>query len=604
MRPPTAPPRRMRRTAVAAVRVGGGLLVVLLLLATCTNPIKETVEAVVEQYSRPRAEPNITNGWGIAPDTAIVVAFSETIDTSTVELSGTLVAESDGGVWSRTAEPDDTLTVAPTSTWSVAGAKTLTIRASDTQTYELEPLELEYRVLDGGLYVHAARGNDDNPGTSDLPKRTIGGAVENAELVYDTADVRIAEGTYNEEGTITVERDLRFLGGYDEADWGVRESDARWAVDDGTVAQYPTTVRVDDTIVFNVNGDEIEVLLEHLSVENATLGGSSATNGVFALASGVTLRSVRVTGGRGSTASGVATNGGAIVLEHADVHGADQGNGTGVLVGSGTLAVAGSRIDGGAAGTDDDTTGVVLQGAIATIDASFVYGGDAWSKATGVFCDADSELTLTNSVVLGGSSKEDSSTDGIIVRGSSAVLRNNTIGSGTVLFGTNTDGSVGISLVDIVEASVDNNIIFTESGAEEVRRYGVEALPNSAPSSFRNNAIFALGDDPLTAVFVWAGDPADELDLNQLNATTFASGNVDDAGGSVFADAGAGDYRLTGDTSVDIRQGGLDGEAEGWGFTTDKDGDPRTNLTDGPDDEPENPNPGAAGWSMGAYEYD
>ncbi|MFW5742241.1 MAG: Ig-like domain-containing protein [Spirochaetota bacterium] len=602
MRLPTRFAGRTGRTAVAAVRGGAALLVVLLLLATCTNPLKETVEAVVEQYSRPRAEPNIPNGWGIAPDTAIVVVFSETIDTSTVELSGTLATESDGGVWSETAEPDDTLTVAPTSTWSVAGAKTLTIRASDLQTYELEPLELEYRVLDGGPYVHAGRGNDDNPGTSDLPKRTVRGAVENAELVYDTAEVRIAEGTYDEEGAITVAKDLLFLGGYDEADWGVRESDPRWALDDGAVGQYPTTVRVDDTIVFNVTGDGLEVLLEHLSIENSTLGNPPTTNGVFALASAVTLRSVRVTGGRGSTASGVATNGGELVLEHADVHGATQGTGIGVLVGGGTLDVDASRIDGGAAGENDDTTGVVLQDAVATIDASFVCGGDAWAKATGVFCDTGSDLTLTNSVVLGGSSKEDSSTKGIIVRGSAAVLRNNTIGSGTVLFGTDTDGSVGISLVDIVEASMENNVIFTESGADAVRRYGVEALPSSVPSSFRNNAIFALGDD-LTAVFVWAGDPADELDLNDLNDESFASGNVDDPDGeSVFADPDAGDYRLTRGTSVDIRQGGLDGAAEGWGFAADKDGAPRTNLTDDPDEGPDNP--GAAGWSMGAYEYD
>lgn len=586
------------RNGPKAVRAAVGLLALLVLLATCTNPMKETVEAVVEQYSRPRAEPNVPNHWGIAPDTPVVVGFSETIDTSTVELSGTLLSESDGGVWSQTFEVDDTLTVSPVGTWSVAGTKTLTVRAKDTQTYELEPLDLEYRVLDGAVYVHADGGDDDNPGTRDLPKRTIEGAVENAELVYDTAEVRVAEGTYNEEAAITVQKNLQFLGGYDGADWDTRESEPRWAVGDQTPAQYPTTVRVDDTFVFNVNGDRLHVLFEHLSLENATLGGASSTNGVFAFTSTVTLRSVRVTGGRGQTASGVATNDGTIVLEYADVHGAEQGNGTGVLVGGGTLTVAGSRIDGGSGGTDDDTAGIALQGATATIDASFVFGGDAWSKATGIFCDADSQLTLTNSVVVGGSSKEDSSTDGIIVRGSSAVLRNNTIGSGTVLFGTDHDGSVGISLVDTVESHIDNNIIFTESGSDAVRRYGVTALPNSAPSSFRNNAIFGQGDDALGAVFVWAAEPEVELDLTALNAQGFASGNVGEA--AVFADANAGDYHLTATTTpVDIRQGGLDGAAQGWGFTTDKDGATRTDSTDHGA-----ANDDAAGWSMGAYEQD
>lgn len=53
---------------------------------------------------------------------------------------------------------------------------------------------------------------------------------------------------------------------------------------------------------------------------------------------------------------------------------------------------------------------------------------------------------------------------------------------------------------------------------------------------------------------------------------------------------------------MEARQGGLDGAAEGWGFSVDMDGNTRTNLTEGPDDSPVND--GAAGWSMGAYEFD
>lgn len=586
---------RTQRRAAAAI------IVVALAVAACTNPMKETVAAIVEEHSRPRAEPTVPSGWGIAPDTPIVITFSETIDTSTAELSGTALAESDGASWSRTFEPDDTLTVAPASTWSPSGTKTLTVRAQDLQTYDLEPLELEYTVLDGAVYVRGGDGSDDNPGTSGLPKKTILGAVENAELVYDAAEIRIAEGTYTEEEPITVATDLQFLGGYDDANWGMRESQSRWPVDDSITPQYPTTVRVDDEFVFNVNGDGLEVLLEHLSIVNTTLSGASETNAVFALTSTVTLRSVRVNGGGGAAAFGVAARSGAAVLENADVRGAEQGRGTGVLVGDGSLTVTGSRIHAGLGRTDDYTIGVALTRSTATIDSSFIYGGDAWTIANGIFCDA-AELMLTNSVVLGGNSTAGSYTQGVYVNASTVTIRNNTIGSGTVAVGDDLDGSEGITLVNGSTSTIDNNIIFTEQGDPDVRRYGVAAMVNSEPTSFRNNAIFAR-TGTLDAEFARSGDPyvpvASVEDLN--NGESFASGNVDVA--AVFmVDAGGDDYRLDASTPTNIRQGGLDGAALGWGFSVDKDGAARTNLTEGPDDGPTNA--GADGWSMGAFELD
>jgi hypothetical protein len=61
-------------------------------------------------------------------------------------------------------------------------------------------------------------------------------------------------------------------------------------------------------------------------------------------------------------------------------------------------------------------------------------------------------------------------------------------------------------------------------------------------------------------------------------------------------------WRLTGSSPVETRQGGLDGAAQSWGFNQDKVGNTRTNLIDGPDDGPTNTN--AGGWSIGAYEND
>ena len=54
---------------------------------------------------------------------------------------------------------------------------------------------------------------------------------------------------------------------------------------------------------------------------------------------------------------------------------------------------------------------------------------------------------------------------------------------------------------------------------------------------------------------------------------------------------GSGDMHLTGASPTDVKSGGIDGAANSWGFTTDKDGNPRTGN-------------GTTGWSMGAYELD
>jgi hypothetical protein len=95
-----------------------------------------------------------------------------------------------------------------------------------------------------------------------------------------------------------------------------------------------------------------------------------------------------------------------------------------------------------------------------------------------------------------------------------------------------------------------------------------------------------------------------------LNSQGFASGNIDDVPQFIDLDGtdnlvwtmGDNNWHLDGTSSVNLRQGGQNGAALGWGFTTDREGTPRTDLLQGPNDNPTNEN--AGGWSMGAYERD
>lgn len=73
----------------------------------------------------------------------IVITFSESMDTSSLTLGGSMAADSDGGVWSTTNEANDTLTISPGSNWHTA-TDTLTVDASDKAGNSLSTLNLNY----------------------------------------------------------------------------------------------------------------------------------------------------------------------------------------------------------------------------------------------------------------------------------------------------------------------------------------------------------------------------------------------------------------------------------------------------------------------------
>ena len=139
---------------------------------------------------------------------------------------------------------------------------------------------------------------------------------------------------------------------------------------------------------------------------------------------------------------------------------------------------------------------------------------------------------------------------------------------------------------------MDNNIIFTTAG---LYRIGILADSGSDPAALRNNNIFgcptALYSRETTVQTDYTSVAGFEAALGAA-----ASGNVSRSG--IFIDQSS-DLHLAAAADVDVRQGGLDGSALGWSFSTDMDGNNRTNSTAG---GPSNTD--AGGWSMGAYEKD
>ena len=171
------------------------LLAVFFLIGSCQNLMFDTLQSAVRDFSRPSAEIDFLSGSGIAGDTSLTVTFTETMDKGSLVLGGVLAEES-SAAWSAAEEADDTLTISPASAWTAGSGKTLTVECADLEGYGIEPLEVNYGVLDGIVYVHASSGNDDNPGTIDLPKQSVHAALAAAERVYSEASLYVAEGTY------------------------------------------------------------------------------------------------------------------------------------------------------------------------------------------------------------------------------------------------------------------------------------------------------------------------------------------------------------------------------------------------------------------------
>lgn len=92
------------------------------------------------------------SGSSLGIRTPLSIVFSESMDISSLQLAGTLVDETDGGVWSTTTHTNDTLTFSPLEGgWTGAASRNIIVDASDlagnaaltiSATYEIDPLAL------------------------------------------------------------------------------------------------------------------------------------------------------------------------------------------------------------------------------------------------------------------------------------------------------------------------------------------------------------------------------------------------------------------------------------------------------------------------------
>ncbi len=561
-----------------------GAVALLFAAGSCSNPMRQTLELVVKDYSTPKAALSFAGGSGISKTTEIVIEFTETIDAASLKVGGSMGPESDGGEWSKKENTNDTLTIRPKSQWSLGSGKTLTVECADLEGYPILKIEATFGVLDGIVYVRT-NGSDSNPGTDDLPNQTIQKAIDTAAAVYESAEVHVAAGTYQPSAVIDLKDGISLYGGFSPVDWNLRESNPDWALTGIGTSEYPTMIQTSSSIAaVRIANTSRPVTVDGFSVSGG-VGGSNTTGIYCRNSTGVVLQSNAIDGGGGDFSVGVTIDSSPATLQYNAISGGMNGISVAVVCNGSNPVISRNKIHGGTSGTGGQTVAIYDIGSSATIAANTIYGGDAWSSSHGISMESGSTAVIYNNIIDGGTSAAGPGTTGVLVDGSSPILRNNTICGGLVTTGGATNGEEGITNLNGAHATIENNIIFALGSGTQLR-YGITAMANSAPASLKNNYVF----DCASGLFAWVGDPyTSVLDLNTLSG---ASGNAWDTSGTLLGTmfvepSGTGwDWHLQATAPVEARQVGLNGSVLGWGFTDDLAGTTRT--------EP---------WSMGAYEY-
>jgi hypothetical protein len=580
----------MRNRTIPAALLGSALL----LLAGCSIPLRSALEKAVQDFQSPIPMISFEDGSGIAVDTAITITYSRSVDPASLVLGGTMAAESDGGAWSQATTENDTLTLKPKTAWSQKSARTLTVDCADPEGFSAASINVTYWVLDGNVYVSGTKGNDIDPGTKAMPKKTIQKAVNTAALLYKTAEVRVAQGTYSPEDPILLLNGISLIGGW-KADWSDHETNAAWPVTGSGTCAYPVSLTISSSWPAAIF---VENTTRHARVFGFTVSGGAGgtgdpTAGIYANnTSDLVIEGNVIDGGGGKDMSnGVFCRTATVTIRGNLISGGASSTCAGVLCYQGSVTITGNAISGGSSISDAEgqTNGIYCIGSSPTVARNTVYGGNAMSNSSGIILNTGSNAVLYNNVIDGGSVIDGLGTTGVGVISSSPTLRNNTICAGLTGTYAEKPGEIGISLNTGSKPVIVNNIVFTpDPGAITCYRIGISATHDSTPAVFLNNFLFAASD----GAFCWfesAYDPVDDVDINTVRSE--AAANVADSTdaqlGTTFAglDNSPRDLHLTG--TGPAATGGCIG-AEDWGFTDDLDGDTR---------------PTSGSWSMGAYQY-
>ncbi len=327
--------------------------------------------------------------------------------------------------------------------------------------------------------------------------------------------------------------------------------------------------------------------------------GCSAAIAIYSYGvNGITISANSLSGGEATLSAGFYQHQGGFIgyrgtIANNTIHGGDGTTAYGIRLYKGVLAgtttVQNNRIYGG---NGTNTTGVVVNATDENrpyvITQCLIHGGTATDTSIGISNDVSS-ATITNNAIFGGV--------GVTTRGISVLqsaspyypyVYNNTINGG------NASGTSSAIYASFSMDHIENNILLTSAGSS---RYALNYWVQGGSAQYNayvDGATILLHTrwncgsaciDYNTLNDIHAQLDGDDVDyLDSIDAIDFVNGSDPDDVWSVT------DYSLANTSSANIKTGGLDGDAEAWGFTVDLLNSTRTGS-------------GGFGWSIGAFEY-
>jgi len=496
---------------------------------------------------------------------SIQLIFSESMETSSLTLTGTMSDESGSKVWSTTTEVNDTLLISPTSQWSL-GTGTLNVSCNDMSGNSLSKINISkvpgtINLTYGVQVVYVSEGVDGD-GTMDSPFGNINTAIAEAVSKLsgkweDSSQVHVSEGNYDvESGSTHVElaEGVSLYGGFSDSDWTDQDISTYISKITDTSSSGGTSSEPTRTIEANANITSAT----HVIGLNVFGGDGSFTAAIFNHDGGSpTLSENAVNGGSGTSNSYGIYNltDSSPIIENNTVNGGD---------GAYSYAIYSS------------------QNSEPKVYNNTLDGGSGSNDSTAIYSENCTSPKIYNNTIDGGDGATDSY--GVYNASCSPTIRSNTIDGGAGDgYGIFNDGS---------SPAIENNIIFTSSASG----YGIyEQNASADPDSVKNNnlfdcptALFHDNDTSSDLIRICSGNVGN-ADCSTTLSTPSASENISEDLSSCL-DA---DFQFDPSCNLDdytFESDGLDGAALGWSFNTDKLA--RERVGDG-----------STGWSMGAFEY-
>ncbi len=471
------------------------------------------------------------------------------------------------------------------------------------------------------IYVDAATGDDSNPGTRELPKKTIQAGIDFVISFLGTGTVKVKNGTYLQTDKLVIKEGASIEGGYgsnwvrqdlvyEDTQTIVRGRNAASGSDSIVTAQTDPGV----TLSTVISGISFETGIGYQSITlmvtnasplfkycivsgNGGVGGTIAvavlTQSGFAQGSEPVFNGCYIEGGvsYGDTYAVQAAGYSTVSFQYCLIvlGSSSSGSSYGIYFTACEVHVRSGGVVGVVASAATSSVGVYGRNGILELEDCHVAGGKLGPTTMGVYSDNCSGY-IRNSTVYGGNGT--STSTGVLLTGAAMPeIRNCTINGGG---STNAAyGVFGYSNGAIIE----NCLIWSDNLATlscAVTMYGAssETLPSALNNCDLFNAQYSYGYYP-NAVSDWTWYNADASGILGMEAHLTGLGKSSSSNISVSSvgfvdpavDIMGSNWDLTDSTPPSITTGGKNFSSL---FTDDKAGATR---------------PATGGWSMGAYQY-